>query len=116
VDSVTDAKIQQTMREQFQHCTVLTIAHRLETIADYDIVVVMQNGQVAEVGSPSELLEDDEAGVERSEEKMENRSRLFQGLIDELGPERKAAFLKTARSRRQLTASSSAAAVGSKQD
>jgi hypothetical protein len=41
VDSVTDAKIQMTIRNEFRSCTVLTIAHRLETIADYDWVVVM---------------------------------------------------------------------------
>jgi len=36
VDMETDAYIQQTIRTEFEHCTVLTIAHRLNTILDYD--------------------------------------------------------------------------------
>ncbi len=56
VDTMTDELIQATLRDSFQHCTLLTIAHRLETIADYDMVVVMDRGQVVEVGSPFSLL------------------------------------------------------------
>lgn len=96
MDSVTDAKIQRTIREEFRNCTVLTIAHRLETIADYDMVVVMAYGKVAEVGAPWDLLSDD------AEEGKEDR--LFQGFIDELGPERKAAFMDIVRSRSDQTA------------
>ena len=58
VDSDTDRQIQLTIRKEFQHCTILTIAHRLETIADYDMVVVMEKGLVAESGSPLQLLTD----------------------------------------------------------
>lgn len=56
VDTITDNKIQTTIRNEFAHCTVLTIAHRLETIADYDLIVVMDQGSVVEIGSPLELL------------------------------------------------------------
>lgn len=41
VDADTDARIQESIREHFAHCTVLTIAHRLHTILDYDRVLVM---------------------------------------------------------------------------
>ena len=56
VDSKTDALIQKVIREKFADRTVLTIAHRLATILDYDRVVVMAAGRVAEVGTPAELL------------------------------------------------------------
>ncbi|KAI6212798.1 hypothetical protein M3Y94_00071600 [Aphelenchoides besseyi] len=56
VDLQTDALVQQTIRDHFAHCTVLTIAHRLHTILDYDRVLVMQSGRVAEFDSPTALL------------------------------------------------------------
>ncbi|KAH6565614.1 hypothetical protein BASA50_007974 [Batrachochytrium salamandrivorans] len=57
VDTDTDVKIQQTIRTQFTDATVLTVAHRLKTVIDYDRVLVMDAGQVAEIGTPYELLE-----------------------------------------------------------
>ena len=53
----TDNLIQQTIREQFNDCTVLTIAHRLHTIIDSDRVLVLDAGQVIEFDSPYNLLE-----------------------------------------------------------
>ncbi|KAI8891704.1 P-loop containing nucleoside triphosphate hydrolase protein, partial [Globomyces pollinis-pini] len=47
VDPDTDAKIQQTIRSEMIHGTVLTVAHRLKTIIDYDQVIVMDGGIVA---------------------------------------------------------------------
>ena len=57
VDMRTDEFIQRVIREKFRSTTVITIAHRLNTIADYDKVLVMHRGQVAEEGSPLELIE-----------------------------------------------------------
>ena len=56
MDPETDELIQKTIRKEFQHCTILTIAHRLNTILDYDKIVVMRDGYVIEVGPPQELL------------------------------------------------------------
>ena len=53
----TDNLIQQTIREQFNDCTVLTIAHRLHTIIDSDRVLVLDAGQVIEFDSPYNLLQ-----------------------------------------------------------
>lgn len=36
--------------------TIVTIAHRLESVADYDRIIVMENGEIVENGSPFELL------------------------------------------------------------
>lgn len=57
VDAETDRLIQKTIRSAFRHSTVLTIAHRLETIMDSDRVAVMSAGQLIEFASPSKLLE-----------------------------------------------------------
>ena len=56
VDTATDALIQRTIRTAFRRCTVLTIAHRLDTIADYDRVMVLAAGRVAEFDRPAKLL------------------------------------------------------------
>ena len=58
----TDAKIQMMVRQQFAQCTVLTIAHRLATIIDYDQIVVLEQGKLVEIGAPGELLEKVPAG------------------------------------------------------
>ncbi|XP_032234169.1 ATP-binding cassette sub-family C member 4 [Nematostella vectensis] len=56
VDFNTDRSIQETIRSKFSGCTVITIAHRLNTILDYDKVLVMEKGQAMEFDSPDELL------------------------------------------------------------
>lgn len=58
VDPQTDNFIQETIRRQFVSCTVLTIAHRLNTIMDSDRVLVMSSGEVAEYDHPYVLLSD----------------------------------------------------------
>ena len=56
VDFESDAMIQRTIREQFVHCTVITIAHRLATVIDYDAVLVLDKGELVEYDSPHNLL------------------------------------------------------------
>lgn len=56
VDFETDSLIQKTIREQFANVTVLTIAHRIHTILDYDKILVLDKGMVAEFDSPANLL------------------------------------------------------------
>jgi len=57
VDLETDDLIQATIRKEFKDCTVLTIAHRLNTIMDYDRIMVLDKGIIAEFDSPGQLLE-----------------------------------------------------------
>ncbi|XP_068966387.1 probable multidrug resistance-associated protein lethal(2)03659 isoform X2 [Bombus flavifrons] len=59
VDPQTDALIQHTIRRKFAKCTVLTIAHRLNTIMDSNKVLVMDKGRMAEYDHPYILLQND---------------------------------------------------------
>ncbi|XP_066936141.1 ATP-binding cassette sub-family C member 10-like isoform X2 [Clytia hemisphaerica] len=61
VDMETDQQIQEALRNEFVASTVLTIAHRIETIMDCDRVLVMDNGHVAEFAPPKDLLQDHES-------------------------------------------------------
>lgn len=56
VDPYTDSLIQKSVRSNFAECTVITIAHRLQTIMDSDRVMVMDNGKVVEFDTPEKLL------------------------------------------------------------
>ncbi|KAJ2008208.1 hypothetical protein H4R26_000328 [Coemansia thaxteri] len=56
IDNSTDAIIQESIRKEFKDCTVLTIAHRLNTIIDSDRVLVLDKGQIAEFDTPKTLL------------------------------------------------------------
>ena len=58
IDNETDELVQAAIRSEFSRCTVLTIAHRLHTIADSDRVLVLDAGEVREFAPPAELLAD----------------------------------------------------------
>lgn len=71
VDYATDQAMQRVIRESFAQCTILTIAHRLNTIITSDTIILMNDGIVSETGSPGELLSNPSSG--------------FSALVDELG-------------------------------
>lgn len=56
VDIKTDQLIQRIIRRKFRTATVITIAHRIDTILDSDTIVVMELGECIESGNPFELL------------------------------------------------------------
>ncbi|XP_067011704.2 probable multidrug resistance-associated protein lethal(2)03659 [Anabrus simplex] len=60
VDPHTDSLIQTTIRDKFRECTVLTVAHRLNTIMDSDKVLVMDSGRMVEFDHPHILLQNSE--------------------------------------------------------
>ena len=72
VDFETDSLIQKTVREEFKHCTRLTIAHRLNTIIDSDRILVLDKGAVVEYDTPKNLVL--------------NEKSIFTGMINETGP------------------------------
>ncbi|PPR95341.1 hypothetical protein GOBAR_AA25327 [Gossypium barbadense] len=57
VDTATDNLIQTTLREHFSGCTVITIAHRITSVLDSDMVLLLSHGVIEEYDSPSSLLE-----------------------------------------------------------
>ncbi len=81
VDMKTDEFIQQKIKEKFTDCTILTIAHRLNTIADYDKVIVMDKGTVAEFDKPFALLCHD---VNEDKEVSQDRG-LFAKMVSHTG-------------------------------
>ena len=71
VDVETDRLIQKTFRKEFSDCTIITIAHRLHTIIDYDKVLVLHEGRIVEYDSPETLMKD--------------RSTLFYSMLQNSG-------------------------------
>ncbi|KAG0213738.1 hypothetical protein BGX28_003682 [Mortierella sp. GBA30] len=72
VDLATDSLIQKAIRVDFADSTVITIAHRLNTVVDYHRILVMDQGQVAEYDTPRKLLQDP--------------GSIFSKMVDETGP------------------------------
>lgn len=56
IDAETERIVRAVVRAEFETCTVLTVAHRRETILDGDVVVVLEGGRVVETGRPGELM------------------------------------------------------------
>ncbi|KAI1317577.1 hypothetical protein EDD11_008147 [Mortierella claussenii] len=58
IDLETDALVQAIIRQKFSDCTILTIAHRINTVMDSDRIMVLDQGRVAEFETPAKLLAD----------------------------------------------------------
>ena len=56
VDAKTDAAVQEFLKDKMEGSTVIVVAHRVDTVAGFDEVLVMDEGQVVEGGSPEELI------------------------------------------------------------
>ncbi|OJK00394.1 hypothetical protein ASPACDRAFT_52107 [Aspergillus aculeatus ATCC 16872] len=65
VDAGTDHIMQRVIREKFSAHTIVTVAHKLDTILDYDKIIVMEAGRVVETGAPHELLASDKSHFSR---------------------------------------------------
>ena len=61
IDEKTDQTIQYMIRTEFKQTTVITIAHRLNTIINYDKILVLENGEVKEYDSPLKLIKNEES-------------------------------------------------------
>ena len=58
VDDVTDTIMQRIIRQKFAKHTIIAVAHKLDTIVDFDKVAVLSNGALREFGNPNALLND----------------------------------------------------------
>ena len=76
IDLETDNKIQAAIRTAFSHCTVLTIAHRLDTVMDSDRIIVMEKGVVAEIDAPKTLLDNKDGVLSHLVSRSGNADRL----------------------------------------
>jgi len=56
MDVESDARLQSVLRVDMKTCTLITVAHRIGTIMDYDRILALSAGEVAEFGTPNELL------------------------------------------------------------
>lgn len=76
VDSKTDQEVQDSIRREFveKGATVITVAHRLDTVLGYDKIAVLGNGEVLEYGTPSDLLKNP-AGELRSLVNADRRNK-----------------------------------------
>ncbi|KAI8803437.1 P-loop containing nucleoside triphosphate hydrolase protein [Cladochytrium replicatum] len=84
VDLATDDAIQRAIRgPAFQGSTILTIAHRLNTIIDYDRVLVLDQGRVAEFDRPAALLGND---TDDTNDDVPSQRRIFNSMVEETGP------------------------------
>lgn len=57
IDYLTDRMIQNVIRKEMTECTVLTIAHRLDTVLEYDRIMVLEKGEIVEFDQPDVLLQ-----------------------------------------------------------
>ncbi|KAF4111886.1 hypothetical protein G5714_006681 [Onychostoma macrolepis] len=83
VDPRTDELIQKTIRYKFKECTVLTIAHRLNTIIDSDRILVLDAGRIHEYDAPHVLLQD--------------QNGIFYKMVQQTGKAEAASLLQTAK-------------------
>ncbi|KDQ56810.1 hypothetical protein JAAARDRAFT_131890 [Jaapia argillacea MUCL 33604] len=78
IDYKTDSVIQSSIRHQLSgDVTIITIAHRLQTIMDADKIMVLDAGRIAEFGSPSELLKNDKGMLRALVDESNDKSALY---------------------------------------
>lgn len=77
VDSATDGVIQKIISQEFKDRTVVTIAHRIHTVIDSDLVLVLSEGRIAEYDTPAKLLERDDSFFSKLIKEYSKRSKGF---------------------------------------
>ncbi|KAK6919880.1 ABC transporter type 1, transmembrane domain [Dillenia turbinata] len=82
VDSATDGVIQKIISQEFKDRTVVTIAHRIHTVIDSDLVLVLSDGRIAEFDTPTKLLERGDSFFSKLIREYSMRSQSFNNLAN----------------------------------
>ncbi|XP_010544544.1 PREDICTED: putative ABC transporter C family member 15 [Tarenaya hassleriana] len=80
VDSATDGVIQKIINQEFKERTVVTIAHRIHTVIESDLVLVLTDGRIEEFDSPAKLLEREDSSFSKLIKEYSVRSQSFSTL------------------------------------
>ncbi|KAI6706351.1 hypothetical protein NL676_009313 [Syzygium grande] len=80
VDSATDGIIQKVISQEFKNRTVVTIAHRIHTVIDSDLVLVLSDGRIAEFDTPTKLLERENSFFSKLLREYSMRSQSFNSI------------------------------------
>ncbi|KAK4592482.1 hypothetical protein RGQ29_016861 [Quercus rubra] len=82
VDSATDGILQKIISQEFTNRTVVTIAHRIHTVIDSDLVLVLSEGRIAEYDTPGKLLERPDSFFSKLIKEYSSRSQSFNNLAN----------------------------------
>ncbi|XP_030967345.1 putative ABC transporter C family member 15 isoform X1 [Quercus lobata] len=82
VDSATDGVLQKIISQEFTNRTVVTIAHRIHTVIDSDLVLVLSEGRIAEYDTPGKLLERPDSFFSKLIKEYSSRSQNFNNLAN----------------------------------
>uniref|UniRef100_A0A0D9W8R5 ABC transporter domain-containing protein n=1 Tax=Leersia perrieri TaxID=77586 RepID=A0A0D9W8R5_9ORYZ len=77
VDSATDRIIQEIIRQEFKGCTVLAIAHRMNTVIDSDFILVLGEGRIVEYDTPAKLLQREDSTFSKLTKEYSQQSQHF---------------------------------------
>ncbi|XP_062174169.1 putative ABC transporter C family member 15 isoform X2 [Alnus glutinosa] len=82
VDSATDGVMQKIISQEFKDRTVVTIAHRIHTVIDSDLVLVLSEGKIAEYDTPGKLLKRPDSFFSKLIQEYSSRSKSFNNLAN----------------------------------
>ncbi|KAJ1401992.1 P-loop containing nucleoside triphosphate hydrolase [Sesbania bispinosa] len=102
IDTATDNLIQKTIREETSGCTVITVAHRIPTVIDNDLVLVLDEGRIVEYDQPSQLLQNNSSSFSKLvSEFLRRSSQKVKDAVASLSAQKSITKKKSKQQRRQ---------------
>ena len=84
IDHQTDTLVQKSLSTEFKHCTLITVAHRLQTIMNSDKILVLDEGRLVEFDSPTNLLQKEDGAFKGMVDGSGDKETLY--ALARLGP------------------------------